>query len=325
MTVFRASVICVLLAARTVLGQVEDWPDYRTVAADLQVPQMMKAEPAAGQRVRRNLPQYDSNVYYALYLPSDWQPGKSYPVIVEYAGNGGYQDPLGDECSGRPEDCNLGYGMSAGVGFIWICLPYLNNNGNDLTITWWGDAPAYDPQPTLKFCRAAVADVCANFGGDSGRVMLSGFSRGAIACNYLGLFDDETSRLWRAFVPCSHYDGVRRWPYPDSDAAAAAMRLKRLQERPQFICGERDQIEETRKYLASFELQHITFASTGFRNHSDQWILRPSPTRDRLREWLTEVIRAPKSTAKPPTAKPSTASPSTASPSTPKPPTPNPQ
>ena len=320
MTVFRASVICVLLAARTVLGQVEDWPDYRTVAADLQVPRMMKAEPAAGQRVRRHLPQYDSNVYYSLYLPSDWQPGKSYPVIVEYAGNGGYQDPLGDECSGRPEDCNLGYGMSAGVGFIWICLPYLNNNGNDLTITWWGDAPAYDPQPTLKFCRAAVADVCANFGGDSDRVILCGFSRGAIACNYLGLFDHETSRLWRAFVPCSHYDGVRRWPYPDSDAAAAAMRLQRLQARPQFICGERDQIEETRKYLASFELQHITFASTGFRNHSDQWILRPSLTRDRLREWLTEVIRAPNS----PT--PNSPTPNTQHP-TPNPqhPTPNPQ
>lgn len=291
MTMFRACVICVLLAPSAVLGQVEDWPDYRTVAADLQVPQMMKAEPAAGQRVRRNLPHYESKVYYALYLPSDWQPGKSYPVIVEYAGNGGYRDALGDECSGRPEDCNLGYGMSAGKGLIWICLPYLNDDGSDLALTWWGDAPGYDPQPTLKYCRAAVADVCANFSGDSERVILIGFSRGAIACNYLGLFDDEASRLWRAFVPCSHYDGVRRWPYLESDSAAAAMRLQRLQDRPQFICGERDQIEETRKYLASFDLQQITFASTGFRNHSEQWILRPSPTRDRLRNWLDDVIR----------------------------------
>lgn len=291
MTVFRASVICVLLASRAVFGQVEDWPDYRTAAADLQVPPMMKAEPAAGQRVRRNLPHYDSNVYYALYLPSDWQPGKSYPVIVEYAGNGGYRDALGDECSGRPEHCNLGYGMSAGKGFIWICLPYLNDAGSDLALTWWGDAPGYDPQPTLKFCRAALEDVCANFRGDSERVILSGFSRGAIACNYLGLFDDETSRLWRAFVPCSHYDGVRRWPYPHSDAASAAVRLKRLRGRPQFICGERDQTEQTRAYLESFELKNITFASTGFRNHSDQWILRPSPTRERLREWLDDVTQ----------------------------------
>lgn len=292
MSVRACALCCYLLLANTVLAQTEEWPDYRTVAADLNVPQMVEAEAGAAQRVRRTLSEFNSKVYYSLYLPSDWQPGQSYPVIVEYAGNGGYRDALGDECSGRPEDCNLGYGMSAGKGFIWICLPYLNNEGSELALTWWGNAPNFDPQPTLKFCRAAVKDVCANFGGDTDRVILTGFSRGAIACNYLGLYDDETAELWRAFVSCSHYDGVRRWPYPDSDAASAAVRLKRLQGRPQFICGERDQIEQTRKYLASFELKNVTYASTGFRNHSDQWILRPSPTRDRLRKWLDEVIQS---------------------------------
>ena len=287
------SLCCCVLLANTVLAQAEEWPDYRTVAADLNVPQMVEAEAGAAQRVRRTLPEFDSKAYYSLYLPSDWQPGQSYPVIVEYAGNGGYRDALGDECSGRPEDCNLGYGMSAGKGFIWICLPYLNNEGNELALTWWGNPPSFDPQPTLTFCRAAVKDVCASFGGDRDRVVLTGFSRGAIACNYLGLYDDETASLWRAFVPCSHYDGVRRWPYPHSDAASAAVRLKRLHGRPQFICGERDQIEQTGVYLSSFELQNITYASTGFRNHSDQWILRPSPTREQLREWLDDVTQPP--------------------------------
>lgn len=284
---------CCLLLANTVFAQTEEWPDYRTVAADLNVPQMVGAKAGPGQRVRWTLPEFDSKVYCSLYLPSDWQPNQSYPVLVEYAGNGGYRDALGDECSGRPEDCNLGYGMSAGKGFIWICLPYLNHEGNDLALTWWGNSPAYDPEPTLKFCRAAVKDACANFGGDADRVILSGFSRGAIACNYLGLYDDETASLWRAFVPCSHYDGVRRWPFPHSDTASAAVRLKRLQGRAQFICGERDQIEQTRVYLSSFELQNITYASTGFRNHSDQWIIRPSPTRERLREWLDDVTQPP--------------------------------
>jgi hypothetical protein len=275
---------CCLLAGNTVIAQTEEWPDYRTVAADLKVPPMVEAKAGAAQRVRRTLPEFTAQVYYSLYLPSDWQPNQSYPVIVEYAGNGGYRDALGDECSGRPEDCNLGYGMSAGKGFIWICLQYLNNEGNDLALTWWGNPPTYDPQPTLKFCRAAVKDVCVNFGGDTDRVILAGFSRGAIACNYLGLYDDETASLWRAFVPCSHYDGVRRWPYPHSDAASSEKRLQRLRDRPQFVCGERE-------YLGSFELKNITFASTGFRNHSDQWILRPSRTRDQLRLWLDEVIR----------------------------------
>lgn len=284
--------LCWMLLASHALAQAEEWPDYRTVAADLEVPQMVEAEPGPTQRVRRTIPEFSPNVYSSLYLPSDWQPDQSYPVIVEYAGNGGYRDALGDECSGRPEDCNLGYGMSAGKDFIWICLPYLNNEGSELALTWWGNAPTYDPQPTLKFCRAAVRDVCANFGGDADRVILSGFSRGAIACNYLGLFDDETASLWRAFVPCSHYDGVRRWPYPHSDAASAERRLQRLQGRPQFICGERDQIEQTQKYLASFEVKNVICASTGFRNHSDKWILRPSPTRDQLRNWLDTNVRS---------------------------------
>ena len=159
------SLCCFVLLANTVLAQTEDWPDYRTVLADLKVPQMVDAEAGAAQRVRRTLPEFDSKAYYSLYLPSDWQPGQSYPVIVEYAGNGGYRD-----------------------------------------------------------------------------------------------------------------------------AASAEKRLQRLQGRPQFICGERDQIEQTRKYLASFELTNITFASTGFRNHSDQWILRPSRTRDQLRQWLSDVL-----------------------------------
>ena len=118
-------------------------------------------------------------------------------------------------------------------------------------------------------------------------IVLCGFSRGAIACNFLGLHDDKTAKLWRAFVPYSHYDGVRKWPYPNSDADSAAARLERLAGRPQFICGEKDQVEETRRYLGQHASKtNLTFASTGFRNHNDAWILRPSKTRQQLLEWL---------------------------------------
>jgi hypothetical protein len=33
-----------------------------------------------------------------------------------------------------------------------------------------------------------------NFGGDASAVVLTGFSRGAIACGYLGMHDDETAK-----------------------------------------------------------------------------------------------------------------------------------
>ena len=75
-------------------------------------------------------------------------------------------------------------------------------------------------------------------GGDPERVLLVGFSRGAIGCNYLGLYDDEIAELWKAMIPYSHYDGVRLWGYPKSDMASARTRLKRLRDTPQLICHE---------------------------------------------------------------------------------------
>ena len=102
--------------------------------------------------------------------------------------------------------------------------------------------------PTLAYCRAAVREVCDQYGGDAKRVVLAGFSRGAIACNYLGLHDDETAKLWRGFIAYSHYDGVRAWDYPGSDRPTALERLKRLAGRAVFASHEQS-IEETRAYV----------------------------------------------------------------------------
>jgi len=44
-------------------------------------------------------------------------------VIVEYAGNGNYANKYGDVSSGEVEGSKLGYGISGGTGFIWICMP----------------------------------------------------------------------------------------------------------------------------------------------------------------------------------------------------------
>jgi len=122
-------------------------------------------------------------------------------------------------------------------------------------------------------------------------VVLCGFSRGALACNYLGLHDDQTSALWCGFFAYSHYDGVRRWPYPDSDLAAAERRLQRLGQRPQFICSEANSTHAVQAWLQPrTNLQHMTFSSTGFRNHNDSWILRPSPARESARSWLQQTV-----------------------------------
>ena len=104
--------------------------DIRGVPADLVAPVMTDEDPAPGKRVRQVLDPYsDTGVYHALYLPTDWAPDRTYPVIVEYAGNGPYANGHGDRCTGRLEDCTLGYGVSGGEGFVWICLPYISHDG----------------------------------------------------------------------------------------------------------------------------------------------------------------------------------------------------
>ena len=267
-------------------------PDINSVKPDLALPPLSKTQPAAGVRVKQTHPHWaKTSVYHTLYLPKDWRPGKSYPVLIEFAGNGPYQNRFGDVSTGKPEGSKMGFGISGGTGFIWVCIPYLNNAGNKNVTQWWGDMPKYNPQPTLEYCKKVVPWICKNYGGDLKSVVLCGFSRGAIACNYLGLYDDDIARLWRAFIPYSHYDGVRRWPYPVSDQESAKRRLQRLAGRPQFICHEGTGVSGTQKFLDSTEIKgKFTFQATGFRNHNDAWLLRPSSARAALRGWLKATL-----------------------------------
>jgi hypothetical protein len=277
-----------LLTVCRVLPAQAEFPDLGSIAADISVPRAEETAAAAGRRTFVRLDDQKPEIGYVVYLPANWEPNRKWPVFVELPGNGDYQDAIGDQCSGLPEDCVMGYGLTEGRDWIWVCLPLLNGDGSAIARQWWGDAPAHDPAATLRFWRAALADVHRRFAGDPKAVVLAGFSRGAIACNALGLHDDDTAALWAAFLPCSHYDGVRPWPFPGSDREAAERRLRRLGPRPQFICGEGDQTEATRAYLASTSVlrEQLTIVSTGFRNHSDRWTLRPCAARSKAREWL---------------------------------------
>lgn len=264
-------------------------PDLRSVAPDLTVPPVTAGAPAAGARVQQSLPGYAGTaIHHVLYLPADWKPCARYPVLVEYAGNGGYSNKYGDVSTGLPEGSRLGYGISGGTNFIWLCLPYVDAQEKKIATQWWGDVDA-----TLAYCQQAVHLVCDRYGGDPSAIILCGFSRGAIACGYLGLHDDEVAKLWRAFIPYSHYDGVLTWKYPASDAASALARLQRLRGRPTFVCQE-GSVEATKKYIAASGVQApFTFQAVPFRNHNDAWTLRDSPARQALRAWLHDVLRTP--------------------------------
>ena len=260
--------------------------DIRSVPMDLRPPAVENGPPSPGRRVRQVLAAYaDTAVHHILYLPTDWQPHGKYPVLVEYPGNGPYTSPYGDFSSGDVDGCNLGYGISAGQRFIWITLPFIDPSGQRNQLWWWGDV-----QTTLEYCRKAVIQVCEQFGGDNASVILCGFSRGAIACNFIGLHDDAISDIWMAFIACSHYDGVRLWDWAGSDRAAAEKRLARLKGRASFIAQEIS-TEDIQDYIRSSGVDdRFTFQTIHFRNHTDAWVLRDIPERRALRAWIEEVL-----------------------------------
>lgn len=274
--------VCLLIMLVT--ARADEPVNLNRVKSDLEVPAVTEDKPAASRRFRMTLPDYaDWKLAHAVYLPKGWKANGKYPVLVEYPGNGGYENRYGDKSTGRVEDCKLGYGISGGEGYIWVCLPFVDPKTKGHALNWWGD-----PDATAAYCRAAVTQVCGRFGGDTGAVVLCGFSRGALACGYIGLRDDQTAKLWRAMIAHSHFDGVREWDYADSDAESAGQRLGRLAARPLYISQERS-VAEIEKYLDGTKVK-ATVRVLPYPNHTDEWVLKDIPERAELRAWLSRAL-----------------------------------
>ncbi len=287
-TSFRQTRNASLIAAMVVLACASQQIGAEEgVVRDLTVPAVTDAVPSPGTRVRQFNKHYEgSRVYHTLYLPTDWMPGKKYPVIVEYAGNKWRTSP------GTVEGSSLGYGISGGKGVIWICMPYVNQQEMRNQETWWGDVDA-----TVAYCRHTVKRICNKYGGDADNVFIAGFSRGAIACNFIGLHDEEIASLWRGFICHSHYDGVKKWGYANSDRSSAAERLARLGNRPQFISQEHS-TESTQLYLKEvLPTGNFTFLPLKGVPHTDTWVLDPRPERATLRNWFNHSLAIKKNAA----------------------------
>jgi hypothetical protein len=262
-------------------------PNLNDVPADLVVPVTGSGAPAPGLRVRATTAGWEGTaVHHTLYLPSDWRPEIPLPVIVEYAGNGGYANRLGDVSDGSVEGSVLGYGLSAGRGFLWLVLPFVERAPAPArnAAKWWGDVAE-----TKRYCLATVRDVCRRFGGDPRRVVLVGFSRGAIACTYVGLHDDEIAQLWCGFLAHSHFEGEFKHPAPDQ--AAWPGRLRRIGPRPLFVSQEVSTAKTAAAIAATGIAGDFTFVDFPFPNHSARWSLCDVPLRQTARAWLQRVIR----------------------------------
>lgn len=268
--------------------------DDTTSVADLVTPVMTDGPPAAGQRVRQVAPEYrGTQVYHSLYLPTDWKAGEKYPVIVEYTGN---KFPPG-KGSGEVKDANLGYGASGGRGFIWVTMPYVQQGRQENAVIWWGDK-----QATVDYCKVNLPRICESFGGDLENVFVCGFSRGAIGCSYIGLADDEIASFWKGIFTHDHFDGQKKWGYPDSDRASALIRLNRLKGRPVLVCGQRASTVRDEFLKDHLDLADFTFLDVPtnqifnipegpyLHSHTDLWMHRKSKQRQQVRSWLQSVV-----------------------------------
>lgn len=290
--------------------------DVTTVAPDLVKPPVVSGEPLPGKRVLQSLAAFqNSSVRHALYLPTDWVKEESYPVIAEFSGNGG------TVVGGQAEQ---GYGISGGKGFIWVTLPFVSEDGQKEMDWWWGN-----PDQTADYAKVAIESICNQWGGNANAVILTGYSRGAIACNYIGLRNDAMAKLWLGMVAVSHYDN-RNWKQSEAEQALRVERLRRLGKTPQYVCGEMqltDKHSDARllsmvrergftdiaiatrelKLKSMLEVERIqnfiqqnhpeavvTFDAFPWVNHDGGWILRDTPERTRLRKWVSQLVSSAK-------------------------------
>jgi hypothetical protein len=261
--------------------------DDRPATRDLVTPEMTTDQPAAGRRVRQVAPENrGTDVYHALYLPVDWKPGNTYPLLVEYTGN------RFAECgsTGEVKDANLGYGLTGGKGFIWVSMPYIEKGGQRNAVTWWGDK-----QATIEYCKTNLPRICKQFGGDPESVFICGFSRGAIGASYIGLADDEIASFWKGMITHDHFDGERTWSYPESDRPSALLRLARLKGRPVLVCGGANDFLRDHLELAQFTFLRPPVAEIFdipegkvIHPHTDLWMHRDSKYREEARQWLDQ-------------------------------------
>jgi len=275
-------------------------------AADLALPPLTEQGPQPGKRATVIATEYSgTKVHHLIALPDDWTPdwqarGKSWPVIAEYTGN--YFPTSGS--TGEVEGAALGYGLARGRA-IWVVLPYVAKDHRKNEITWWGDVDA-----TVGYAKTNIPRICAEFGGDPKKVVLCGFSRGAIGVSFLGLHDDEVAKLWCGLWAHDHFDGMKEWqghawgsPLARYREEATA-RLRRLQGRPLLVTQGG---AETKKFIASVvptNVEHLTVdmgALFGkFPNelvkhpHNDRWPLRDGDATQTARAWFERVTAADK-------------------------------
>ena len=256
-------------------------------------------KPAPGKMVRATLPEYaHTDVHHLIYLPKNYQAGKTYPLLVELTGNKWIHG------NGEVEEAHLAYSATLGKDFILVVLPYVSKDHTRNEVKWWGDEEA-----TASYAKELIPHIIEQYNGDKNCVILCGFSRGAIGTSFIGLHDDEIASLWTAFYTHDHFDGLQewkgsKWGSPLSKfRAEARTRLLRAAGKPWFLSSGfgTEKYETYLKELGVDQRIRFTFNSVPIESyfktipnayfkhpHTDCWALFDLPESAHLRQWLQE-------------------------------------
>ncbi|WP_218939717.1 hypothetical protein [Lutibacter citreus] len=243
----------------------------------LVVPNMELCNPKPGKRVAYKLDK-NSNLYAVLYLPKNFKHNKKYPVIVEFPGNIYYTNTV--YSTGRPEQCVIGYGMAKGENAIWVSMPFVDYKKDEIAVSGWGN-----PDDTADYTVKIVNEIAEKFGGDKNNLILTGFSRGAIACGYIGLRNDTIAGLWKGIHACQHYDGDG-WGGSEMDDAIE--RLKRFKGES-FFETDNAKGDEPKNMLSNATVK-TTFVNSGLSAHACDMFLDNRPSTLDLRKWFKNLV-----------------------------------
>jgi predicted esterase len=260
-------------------GSVDPWVQPKVM---LDLPEMTSGSPGPGKRVKVQLQEDKNNFkYFALYLPTNWQPNKSYPVIFEYPGNIFYSTKA---CysSGRPESCTMGYGISQGKDSIWVSMPFIDQDSQTIAENGFGSNEGKD---TINYSLKVIDLVCQQWNGDRNNLFICGFSRGSIACGYIGLSNDKIAAHWKGIIGCQHYDGSR---WNQSNMKGAILRAPRFKGKAIF---QVDNQKEKYQPVVDATSSKVgwTFTKSGLNYHSTTMFLDDRPMMQQLRRWYYSI------------------------------------
>ncbi len=97
--------------------------------------------PSTGKKTRCYLEKYP-NIYYEIFLPTNFKPNQKYGVIFEIPFGAFYH-------------CVLGLGLSSGLDYILVTLPVLNSSGDKILDSFYPE----NIDPTIAFWLEILDDL----------------------------------------------------------------------------------------------------------------------------------------------------------------------